>query len=605
MTPKTPVTVLSGALGAGKTTLINRILSELHGYRTVVVQNEFGEVVVDGAPVIETDEEIFDMDDGLVCGTVRGDLIRVLTALLKRRQPFDRILVETNGPADLGPIVRTFLMDQEIQRSFQLDGLAALVDARLLPQYMAGATGAHEQIAFADVLIVNKTDMVSIGEVAEMERWLRSVNGVARIRRAKYADVRLEQLLNVGRHGIDRALGRGTRPAGQRTQPRLTAAHTRQRTAFQPPNTVRASGWRLDTAEYPRAIDWSAAGEEMAFGTDAGVVDVRRATDGVALLHRKVHEGPITHLAWHPTSPRLASAGDDGAVRLVTLGSDEIATIVPPGNRPIDVISWNHAGDMLAVARGHTLTMFGPEGKRLARLPAVASTIMGLGWSPDGRTLACACYGGVHLFDPKAGQRTRQLEGKGSMLSLAWSPNGAVIASGCQDNNVHFWRLTDGADTVIPGCPLKPRALSWSDEAELLAAADGPDATVWSFASPTPDLAVPIRLAGPPSMITALAFAPGTALLATAYRDGLICLWLPREYDQPIAQLQLGGEIENLAWARAPRGRELLLAATGGGGAVAVWTVTGMPIRSRVWTAAGPVETGSGRGTPAYVDKVR
>jgi G3E family GTPase len=602
MTPKTPVTVLSGALGAGKTTLINRILSELRGHRVVVVQNEFGEVGVDGAPVYETDEEIFEMDDGLVCGTVRGDLIRVLTSLLKRRQIYDRILVETTGPADLGPIVRTFLMDQEVQRSFHLDGLATLVDARLLPQYITGATGAHEQIAFADVLIVNKTDMVSTGEVAEMERWLRSVNGVARIRRAHYADVRLEQLLNVGRHGIDQALGRGTRPAGQRAQARLTAAHTRQRTAFQP-SGVRASGWRLDVAEYPRAIAWSATAGEMAFGTDAGVVDVRRAEDGVALLHRKVHEGPITRLAWHPTSPRLATAGEDGAIRVVTLGTDEIPTIIPTGNRPVDVISWSPAGDMLAVARGHTLTMFAPDGKRLARLPAVASTIMGLGWSPDGRTLACACYGGVHLFDPKSGKRTRQLEGKGSMLSLAWSPNGAVIASGCQDNNVHFWRVADGADNVIPGCPLKPRALSWSDEGELLAASDGPDATVWSFATPTPDLTSPIRLAGPPSMITALGFAPVGAMLATAYRDGVICLWSPREHDQPVAQLQLGGEIDNLAWAKSSRGRELLLAAAGGGGAVAVWSVTGMPIRSRIWTAGGPVETA--RGTPAYVDKIR
>jgi G3E family GTPase len=602
MTPKSPVTVLSGALGAGKTTLVNRIVSEMRGYRVIVVQNEFGEVVVDGAPVLETDEEIFDMDDGLVCGTVRGDLIRVLTGLLKRKNPFDRILVETTGPADLGPIVRTFLMDQEIQRSFRLDGLATLVDARLLPQYMEGATGAHEQIAFADVLIVNKTDMVSTGEVAEMERWLRSVNGVARIRRARYADVRLEQLLNVGRHGIDRALGRGTRPAGQRAQGRLTATQARQRTAFQSANSVRASGWRLDVAEYPRAIAWSASAGEMAFGTDAGVVDVRRAVDGVALLHRKVHDAPITRLAWHPSTPRLATAGEDGAIRIVTLGSDDIPTIVPAANRPIDVISWSPAGDMLAVARGHTLTMFAPDGKRLARLPAVASTIMGLGWSPDGRTLACACYGGVHLFDPKTGKRVHHLEGKGSMLGLAWSPNGAIIASGCQDNNIHFWRLPAGPDTVIPGCPLKPRALSWSEEGALLAASDGPDATVWSFASPTPNLGAPIRLAGPPSMITALAFAPVGAMLATAYRDGVICLWTPREHDQPIAQLQLGGEIDNLAWARPARSRDLLLAATGAGGAVAVWTVTGMPLRTRIW-AVEPVEPP--RETPAYVDKSR
>ena len=109
-------------------------------------------------------------------------------------------------------------MDQEVQRSFQLDGLVTIVDARLLSLYVGGSAGGHEQIAFADVLIVNKIDMVSPGEVGEMERWLRSVNSNARIRRTRYGDIRLEQLLNIGRHGIDRALGRGTRPANIRPQ---------------------------------------------------------------------------------------------------------------------------------------------------------------------------------------------------------------------------------------------------------------------------------------------------------------------------------------------------------------------------------------------------
>src|SRR5262245_3221166 len=180
MTPKIPVTVLAGAMGAGKTPLINRIVSEA-SQRILVIQNEIGEVQAEGAPVIATDEEIFDMDDGLVCGTVRGDLIRALLSATRRRKQYDRILIEATGPADPGPIVRTFLMDQEIQRSFRLDGLITVVDARLLSLYVAGSAGGHEQIAFADVLIVNKIDMVSPGEVGEMERWLRSVNSNARI----------------------------------------------------------------------------------------------------------------------------------------------------------------------------------------------------------------------------------------------------------------------------------------------------------------------------------------------------------------------------------------------------------------------------------------
>ena len=172
MTPKIPVTVLAGAMGAGKTTLINRIVAE-SGLRILVIQNEIGEVTAEGAPIVATDEEMFEMDDGLVCGTVRLDLIRALVSVTRRRQQYDGILIEATGPADPGPIVRTFLMDQEIQRSFRLDGLAMLVDGRLLSLYTKGKTGSREQIAFANVLIVNKTDMVSAGEVAEMERWLR------------------------------------------------------------------------------------------------------------------------------------------------------------------------------------------------------------------------------------------------------------------------------------------------------------------------------------------------------------------------------------------------------------------------------------------------
>src|SRR6185295_12851607 len=152
------------------------------------------------------DEEIFDMDDGLVSGTVRGDLIRALVSVTRRREQYDRILIEATGPADPGPIVRTFLMD----------GLAMLVDGRLLKLYTEGKTGGHEQIMFANVLIVNKTDLVAPEEVAAMERWLRSVNGTARVRSTSYGNLPLEQLLDINRHAIDRALGRGTRPSDVR-----------------------------------------------------------------------------------------------------------------------------------------------------------------------------------------------------------------------------------------------------------------------------------------------------------------------------------------------------------------------------------------------------
>ena len=408
MTPKIPVTVLTGALGAGKTTLINRIVSEQPTQRMLVIENEFGEVGIEGASVIETDEETFEMDDGLVCGTVRGDLIRALVSITRRRQAPDRVLVEATGPADPGPIVRTFLMDQEVQRSFQLDGLVTIVDARLLSLYVAGSAGGHEQIAFADVLIVNKIDMVSPGEVGEMERWLRSVNSNARIRRTRYGDIRLEQLLNIGRHG-DRSRARARDAA--REQP--TAAAAPRHGAAAHAHGLRADARRsrrragASTSATTRArSDGPPAPNEIAVGTAGGVLQIRRASDGFALFNRKVHEG-----AGHDAglAPDAGAPGDRrrGRRRPASSSSAPTSGITGrPRRAPVDAArrlepEGRHAG--------------GGEGRhRLTSSPPTASSWCGSPrWrarspaSPGRRTapaIACACYGGVHVFDPEVGR---------------------------------------------------------------------------------------------------------------------------------------------------------------------------------------------------------
>ena len=609
MTPKIPVTVLTGALGAGKTTLINRIVSEQKTQRILVIENEFGEVGIEGASMIETDEEIFEMDDGLVCGTVRGDLIRALVSITRRKQAPDRVLVEATGPADPGPIVRTFLMDQEVQRSFQLDGLVTIVDARLLSLYVNGSAGGHEQIAFADVLIVNKIDMVSPGEVGEMERWLRSVNSNARIRRTRYGDIRLEQLLNIGRHGIDRALGRGVRPASMRPQLQ-SQRRDAERPAYTPIPTVKAKGWSLDIGDSPRALGWAAGAGEIALGTAGGVLQIRRASDGFALFNRKVHEAPVTALAWHPTQARLATAGEDGAVQVFQLGATDGITVVRPGRRWTQLVTWSPKGDMLAVAKGHTGYIYAPDGKQLVRLPAVESTITGLAWSPDGTSIACACYGGVHLFDPKSGGRLRHLDAKGSMLSLAWSPDGKVVASGCQDNNVHLWRFPKGDDTVLPGVPLKPRALSFSADGQLLATTDGPDVIVWNVGEEAAPGAAPVRLIGPPSLATALTFSRTGGLLATGYRDGVVHVWTPGEHERPIGYLPLDPQIEVLEWGEpaADPGTDahkpLPLAAATGSGTLAVWLVD-RPAPARSLTPGSPLRRAHGDVPVLTLDKPR
>ena len=206
MTQHIPVTVLTGFLGSGKTTLLNRILTENHGQRIAVIENEFGEIGVDQDMVINADEEIFEMNNGCICCTVRGDLIRILGNLVKRRDKFDRILVETTGLADPGPVAQTFFVDDETRDSFDLDGVITLVDAKHAELHLDDSEEATSQIAFADVILINKIDLVDAKALDALERRLRSMNAMARIERVQMADAPMEQVLDVGGFDLDRAL---------------------------------------------------------------------------------------------------------------------------------------------------------------------------------------------------------------------------------------------------------------------------------------------------------------------------------------------------------------------------------------------------------------
>ena len=201
-----PVTVLTGFLGAGKTTLLNRILSENHGKRIAVIENEFGEIGIDQALVINADEEVFEMNNGCICCTVRGDLIRILGTLAKRRDQFDQILVETTGLADPGPVAQTFLVDEDVRELFALDGIITLVDAKHVLLHLEDSSECREQIAFADVLVLNKTDLVSPAELDQLERRIRSMNALAKILRTTNAAAPMADVLDVGGFDLERAL---------------------------------------------------------------------------------------------------------------------------------------------------------------------------------------------------------------------------------------------------------------------------------------------------------------------------------------------------------------------------------------------------------------
>ncbi|MCZ4291869.1 CobW family GTP-binding protein [Hoeflea alexandrii] len=201
-----PVTVLTGYLGAGKTTLLNRILSEPHGKRYAVIVNEFGEIGIDNDLIVESDEEIYEMNNGCVCCTVRGDLIRVVEGLMRRPGRFDAIIVETTGLADPVPVAQTFFMDDDVRAKTRLDAVVALVDARHLPARLKDSREAEDQIAFADVVILNKTDLVSPEELEAVERTVRAINPSARIHRTERAAVALDAVLDRGAFDLSRAL---------------------------------------------------------------------------------------------------------------------------------------------------------------------------------------------------------------------------------------------------------------------------------------------------------------------------------------------------------------------------------------------------------------
>ncbi|MFZ5668315.1 MAG: CobW family GTP-binding protein [Pseudomonadota bacterium] len=201
---RTPVTVLTGYLGAGKTTLLNRILTEDHGKRYAVIVNEFGEVGIDNDLVVGADEEVFEMNNGCVCCTVRGDLIRVVSGLMKRKGGFDAIVVETTGLADPGPVAQTFFVDDDVRARTRLDSVTTVVDARHLPLRLADSREAVEQIAFADQILLNKTDLVSAEELADVEARIRRINPLAPIHRTERAAVPLDAILGRGGFDLDR-----------------------------------------------------------------------------------------------------------------------------------------------------------------------------------------------------------------------------------------------------------------------------------------------------------------------------------------------------------------------------------------------------------------
>ena len=201
-----PVTVLTGFLGSGKTTLLNRILTESHGQRIAVIENEFGDIGVDQELVINAEEEIFEMNNGCICCTVRGDLVRILDGLMQRKGKFDVIIVETTGLADPAPVAQTFFIDENVGRRTKLDAVVTVADAKWLNDRLKDAPEAKNQIAFADVILLNKTDLVTPEELSEVEARIRGINPYAKLHRTERSNIALNEVLDRNAFDLDRIL---------------------------------------------------------------------------------------------------------------------------------------------------------------------------------------------------------------------------------------------------------------------------------------------------------------------------------------------------------------------------------------------------------------
>lgn len=200
-----PVTVLTGYLGAGKTTLLNRILTHEHGKKVAVIVNEFGAVGIDNQLVIDADEEIFEMNNGCICCTVRGDLIRIIGNLMRRRDRFDHLVIETTGLADPAPVIQTFFVDEEIQAQLDLDAVVTVVDAQHVETHWQSEE-VQEQIAFADVILLNKTDLVPPEQLTELEQKMRTMNAMVKIHRTHQCQIDMDAVLGVNAFDLQRAL---------------------------------------------------------------------------------------------------------------------------------------------------------------------------------------------------------------------------------------------------------------------------------------------------------------------------------------------------------------------------------------------------------------
>jgi G3E family GTPase len=248
---RVPVTILTGYLGAGKTTLLNRLLKGAAGKRYAVIVNEYGELGIDGSLVVGAEEEVYELNNGCVCCKLRGDLIRVVSNLIKRPGHFDGIIIETTGLADPAPVVQTFYFDDLLRQHTRIDSVICVADARHMAKQLRDMPEAGGQLAQADLVLLNKADLADDEMLTEAEHTVQQLNPTAELRRSVHGDIPLVQLLDRGAFELSRmrvAMPQrlGEAPVGLRSH------------VYRPPDTDRHSkGIDSVSISFPQPLERS------------------------------------------------------------------------------------------------------------------------------------------------------------------------------------------------------------------------------------------------------------------------------------------------------------------------------------------------------------
>jgi len=310
--------------------------------------------------------------------------------------------------------------------------------------------------------------------------------------------------------------------------------------------------WTRQLDGYPTALATSLDGLRLFVGTDQGDIACIESETGTEQWRVRAHTQGVLSLAVH--SHAIASGGQDGHAALTAVQGEPLRRL-PGGANWIEHVAWSRDGSRLATAAGKVVRVWSHEGDPAFETQPHASTVTALAWSPRTGEIATTCYGGCYLWPIQSGANPRHLPFKGSLISLAWSPDESIVACGSQDCSVHFWRLKTGQDSEMTGYPFKPKSLSWDSRSSLLATAGDATICVWDFAGKGPEGTQPIELKSHQGQVTAVAFHPRKALLASVAQDMGMLVWEPRVSRRPIAFGLISDSPEHLAWD--PEGHRL------------------------------------------------